>query len=243
MFEGFSGATADFFWSLKFNNERGWFLEHKQEFEEKVNGPFKALAADTHAAMRARFPDMDLQLHAARIYRDARRTYGQGPYKESLWFTIQPGERHSVGPLFWFDIDGTSWSCGAGTWESSPELMAAWRKLIDADPARFLKVVDDFEALGPYRRWGEAYKRPKADRGERLNPWYNLKHVSVGYEHAFGSELYSPDLPDRLAETYAALMPMYLFFREAFQNYQHEQAEQNALALSGARAARPGEEW
>lgn len=29
-----------------------------------------------------------------RIYRDARRLHGRGPYKESLWFTVeQPAEQ------------------------------------------------------------------------------------------------------------------------------------------------------
>ena len=235
MFQGFTDQTADFFWSLKFNNERSWFLAHKEEFERVLNQPFRALAFDTLERLRARFPDMDLQLHVARIYRDARRTYGKGPYKESLWFTIQPGERRAVGPLFWFDIDGTSWSCGAGFWENMPELMAAYRRQIDADPARFLRLVEELEALGEYKRWGETYARPKADRGEKLNPWYNLKHVSVGYEHPHGGVLYTPELPEHLAGTYAKLMPLYRFFREVYEGYLHALAEQEGLARSGDR--------
>lgn len=30
MFTGFSDATIDFLWELRFHNERPWFLEHKQ---------------------------------------------------------------------------------------------------------------------------------------------------------------------------------------------------------------------
>ena len=32
MFTGFSDATIDFLWELRFHNERPWFLEHKQVF-------------------------------------------------------------------------------------------------------------------------------------------------------------------------------------------------------------------
>ena len=51
MFKGFSEKTGSFLWELAFNNERPWFLEHKQEFEELVNVPFKALAQETFKLM------------------------------------------------------------------------------------------------------------------------------------------------------------------------------------------------
>ena len=235
MFQGFSNATADFFWALALNNNRAWFLEHKEEFEDVLNRPFRALAADTIDLMQARFPDDDFQAHVARIYRDARRTYGKGPYKESLWFTIQPGERHPIGPLFWFDIEGTAWSCGAGFWDCPPALAEVYRKKLDAEPERFLKIVDDLEARCEFKVWGEPYKRPKAERGSRLDPWYNLKRVSVGYEKPFGQALFSADLPKALVETYAALMPLYRFLRECWTEYQHALAAQQALATGANR--------
>ena len=30
MFQGFSGATVDFMWGIRFNNEKGWFEAHKE---------------------------------------------------------------------------------------------------------------------------------------------------------------------------------------------------------------------
>ena len=29
MFQGYTQETVDFMWGIRFNNERGWFLEHK----------------------------------------------------------------------------------------------------------------------------------------------------------------------------------------------------------------------
>ena len=233
MFSGFSDQTADFFWGLALNNNRAWFLEHKEEFEAVLNQPFRALAAETLALMQARFPAMDLQAHIARIYRDARRTYGRGPYKGELWFTLQPGQRHPLGPLFWFSIDGTSWSCGAGYWDCPPEQAAFFRAKVDAETARFEAIVRDLDARGEYHLWGDLYKRPKGERGPLLNPWYNRKHISCGYEHAYDALLYSPELPQALTETFAGLMPLYQFLLEAYQAYVQAQAEQHGLARSG----------
>ena len=50
MFTGFSDATIDFLWELRFHNERPWFLEHKQVFLDTLDRPMKALAADVTAA-------------------------------------------------------------------------------------------------------------------------------------------------------------------------------------------------
>ena len=206
------------------NNDRAWFLAHKQEFEEALNQPFKALAEDTLTLMREGWPELDFQSHISRIYRDARRLFGRGPYKDHLWFTIQRAERHAVGPMFWFEVDGKSWSHGMGIWEDAPDIAAAFRARIDADPARFESLVRGLSQLGEYRLWGESYKRPKGDRGEFLNPWYNLKHFSVGYEHGYGGVMYTDALPQRLAHDFAGLMPMFNFLSEVYNDALIERA-------------------
>ena len=76
MFTGFSDATIDFLWELRFHNERPWFLEHKQVFLDTLDRPMKALAADVTAALEQAYPDRKWYLHVARIYRDARRLHG-----------------------------------------------------------------------------------------------------------------------------------------------------------------------
>ena len=81
MFTGFSDATIDFLWELRFHNERPWFLEHKQVFVDTLDRPMKALAADVTAALEQAYPQRKWYLHVARIYRDARRLHGSGPYK------------------------------------------------------------------------------------------------------------------------------------------------------------------
>ena len=100
MFEGFTPAAGEFLLALKFNNERPWFLAHKDEFETLVNQPFKALALATADEMARREPALGLNLHVARIYRDARRLHGGGPYKEHLWFSLKDWDGLLRGPMF-----------------------------------------------------------------------------------------------------------------------------------------------
>ncbi|MBQ3424523.1 MAG: DUF2461 domain-containing protein [Clostridia bacterium] len=224
MFTGFTQATGDFLWGLAMNNDRTWFEAHRLEYEEALNQPFRALARETLEALQKRFPEQDFQVHIARIWRDARRLFGRGPFKDHLWFSIQSGDRHALGPMFWFELSGTGASFGMGNWEDAADVAQHWRGRIDADPRRFEKLVRDLEAQGPFRLYGEPYKRPKADRGERINPWYNRRHISMGYELGYGGMLERPDLPEYLADRFSKLMPLFMFFREVWNEVLTERA-------------------
>ena len=135
MFTGFSDATIDFLWELRFHNERPWFLEHKQVFLDTLDRPMKALAADVTAALEQAYPDRKWYLHVARIYRDARRLHGNGTYKENLWFTLRcDSSRGPEIPAFYFEITPHNYSYGMGFYWAKANTMACFRRAIDADP-------------------------------------------------------------------------------------------------------------
>lgn len=220
-FQGFTNETSDFLWELSFNNERPWFLAHKEQFLRVVDQPFRALAADTFALMRQRCPERELQLHVSRIYRDARRLFGRGPYKDHLWFMIYEGDKHEPGPCFWFELAPATYSYGMGFWEATPAQAEAYRRQIDANPARFERLIRPVEAK-KYRLYGAEYKRPKAERPEPIARWYNRRSVSVGREYDFGGDALSEKLPLLAADCFSELLPLYdyfcAFFRAAREN-------------------------
>ena len=212
MFKGFTPQTGEFIWELAFNNERPWFLEHKEQFEKVLNEPFKALAADTFAAFKRRFPEMDCRVHVSRIYRDARRLFGRGPYKDHLWFSIKRSDALLEGPMFWFEIGAAEYSYGMGFYSATPAQMAEFRRGIDANPAAFARLAERMEALPGFILTGEEYKRPKGDHGELINRWYNRKRLGMECSRNHDELLYSERLPEVLAEAYGELMPLYEHF-------------------------------
>ena len=217
MFSGIPEQSIDFLYRLALNNERPWFQEHKEEFLSLVDRPFRALAAETARLLDARCPKYGFGPKVSRIYRDARRLFGRGPYKDHLWFSLQRGENAARGPMFWFELGLQGSSHGLGFWDETPGQAALFRKGIDADPARFERLVQGIPQQEKCRLWGEEYKRPKGERGPLLNPWYNRKSHSVGYENLFGQELFSPQLPALLADSFAGLLELYAFFLEVWQ--------------------------
>ena len=44
MFQGYSQETVDFMWGIRFNNERGWFLVHKDDYQQHLLTPTRELA-------------------------------------------------------------------------------------------------------------------------------------------------------------------------------------------------------
>lgn len=212
MFNGFSQQTSDFLWGLTFNNERSWFLEHKNEFEEHLMMPFKALADDVFDVVQARHGNMGMNMHISRIYRDARRLHGRGPYKDHLWFSIKNWDGLLCGPMFWFEIGAADCGYGMGFYSATAAQMEQFRRGVDANPARLERLAKRLNGQSEFFLEGPEYKRPKGDAGELLNPWYNRKWLGLCCRMDFGEELFDASLVKRITDGYEFLMPYYDYF-------------------------------
>ena len=205
-FTGFMPETADFLWGLTFHNERPWFEAHREEYTKYLLEPFRALAMETDEQMRLRFPKAEFETHISRIYRDARRLFGRGPYKDHLWFSMKTWSGKQRWPEFWFELGAAQFRYGMGFF-GSPRQMEVYRKNIEANPARWERMARKLNRQSEFALVEDRYKRPKGDVGELLNPWYNLRWVGFLHVEDFGEPLYDPVLPKRIAEGFAFLMP------------------------------------
>ena len=122
MFTGFTDATVDFLWGIRFNNERPWFEAHKETYLSELYRPMKDLGAEIYDFLSERRPEDAMMCRVSRIYRDARRLHGRGPYKDHLWFCVErPAEDWTTRPTFWFELGpdywATAWAVGwPGPW-------------------------------------------------------------------------------------------------------------------------------
>ena len=211
MFTGYTDQTVDVFWGIRFNNDRAWFAEHKQEFQDAVMAPTKALAAELYDWFQADYPDLHLNLHISRIYRDARRLHGRGPYKEHLWFTIErPHERFESVPALYFELAPNYYSFGCGYWDAGAATMAKLRARIDNDPKPLERLARRLNK-SKFVLSGEEFKRPKGDAGKLLNPWYNRKNIAIGYDDNPEGVLFTPQLKGEVLDGFRFLMPYYQY--------------------------------
>jgi uncharacterized protein (TIGR02453 family) len=81
-FTGIDDLALTFLRDLKQNNDRDWFRERKQVYEEKLKRPVEALVTEAAEAARKRgfplFPKAKNPL--TRIYRDIRFSHDKTPF-------------------------------------------------------------------------------------------------------------------------------------------------------------------
>lgn len=215
MFQGFSEQTIQFLWGVKFNNERPWFQAHKAEYEEFLNQPLKELAADVQERMLEEFPKLQLNMKVARIYRDARRLYGRGPYKTHLWIVYREAiESETAAPGFYFEICPEGYEWGMGYYCPKPALMEVYRRKIQREPEKLEKLARRLNRQQEVVLEGEEYKRSKGEVSKLLQPWFNRKWVSLSAFHPFDDRYDKPELVEDIVKGFTFLMPFYEYFKE-----------------------------
>lgn len=210
MFQGFCDKTVDFMWGIRFNNEKVWFEQHKEEYLTFFYEPMKELSGQVFEAVHQAYPKLDFSHKVSRIYRDARRLRGRGPYKDRLWLSVErPSEDWTGDPVFWFELFPEGYSYGMGYYQAKPVTMCKFRARLDRDPAPFTSLVRDFQRQDDLVLDSQAYKKPKGDPGPLLFDWYNSRCFSLVAQHKHDELLRSSRLADHMSDTFLSLMPFY----------------------------------
>lgn len=212
MFEGFSPRTIDFLCNLGLNNEKTWFDTHKQEFQEVLQLPMKALGQAVFEKVSKEHNGHGFIHKVSRIYRDAHYLRaGEGPYRTNLWFSI---EKPTAGewtdtPVFWFDLGPENWSSGMGYGGARADTIAKFRNKIDKNPNKFEQLVAFLNKQDEFTLEGKEYVRKKIAPSAKTTAWYNKKSFSIIHRQMNDKELFSPALKDRIADGMLSLMPIY----------------------------------
>ena len=173
----------------------------------------RELGSELFDAIAAAYPTQSLKLHVCRIYRDARRLFGRGPYKDHLWFCVRTGDQDWTGrPTFYFEIAPDYYSYGMGFWAASAALMTRYRQQIDRDPRPLEKLVRAFNRQEVFQLNGPDYVRSKGQVSGLLRPWYQKKSLTLSHEVPLDESLYSPDFASRVTEDLKTLLPFYRYF-------------------------------
>ena len=228
-FRGFSPDAIQFLVDLRANNDRAWFQPRKAEFERLLKEPLEAMIAALGERLEARGVPMraDPKRSPFRIYRDTRFSKDKSPYKDHLGASFPwlggsgPGgemggshDERAHGNGGYFHFQPGEMYAGGGMWQMEKPRLDAFRAMVRDDPERVRAALED---PGFVKAWGEA--RPH-DELKRYPPGYPQDHpmarMFLWKDVVFGrrladEEVMSPDLPDRLAEGYAAAAPVFRF--------------------------------
>ena len=213
MFQGYTQETVDFLWGIRFNNDREWFTPRKEIYQQHLLRPTRELADQVYDALRAELPHEPLLLKGSRIYRDARRLYGRGPYKDHLWFCVRTGDENWTGrPTFYFEISPEEYSYGMGFWEARAELMSRYRRRIEEKPEELAALVRRFNRQEIFTLEGPTYAKSKGTVDPLLQPWFQMKSVNLGHTAPLDEKIFSPALADEVIAGLKELAPFYRYF-------------------------------
>jgi len=142
----FSEASLKFLKRLEKNNNRDWFEQHKQEYEDLVRSPaldFIADMGDTIESISSHFTAIPKKVGGSmmRPYRDVRFSKDKRPFKTNVGIQFRHFLAKDVhAPGFYLHIEPGGCFVGAGIWHPEAEPLAAVRRAIDEKSKQWLKV-------------------------------------------------------------------------------------------------------
>ena len=221
-FAGFSRDAITFMEDLARNNDRAWFQPRKAEYERLLKEPMEELCL----ALADRFEERGIPLLADprrspfRIYRDTRFSADKSPYKEHLaasfaWTEGGDAGDRSEGGGGYFNFQPGQMYVGGGMYRPDRTRLEAFREAVRDEPDRVRAALED---PGFVAEFGGI--EPHDEPLKRVPPGYPADHPMADLfrwkDLVFGrrlsdDEVLSPDLPDTLANAYAAALPVFRF--------------------------------
>lgn len=146
-FKGFSIKTFRFLDSLTANNNRDWFNENKEMYEQHFLEPSIAFIEAMQKPLQRVAPLLKAEPKKVggslmRIYKDTRFSKDKTPYKTNIGIHF----RHTAGrdvhtPGIYLHIDANECFLGAGIWRPPSDALASIRGFLSENPSLWRKTV------------------------------------------------------------------------------------------------------
>jgi len=162
----FKQESFDFLNRLAKNNNRDWFSEHKDDYEEMVREPalsFIADMSDDLADISPHFLAVPKKVGGSlmRVHRDVRFGKDKRPYKTNVGIQF----RHVMGkdvhaPGFYLHIEPGECFVGVGIWRPDADALGKIRERISLFPKQWVTASQDKIFKKQFAFVGDALQRP-----------------------------------------------------------------------------------
>ncbi|MDR1536602.1 MAG: DUF2461 domain-containing protein [Clostridiales bacterium] len=212
---GFSQETIDILWGIRFNNNRSWFNEHREQYKRFVHDPMVEVSEEVFNRIRAFDKDFADRPKVSRANRDTRFSKNKDPYKETKWVMFREDQSSGIehdSPNYYFEVSPDAYAFGLGYWPQAKG-MAALRAAFDANPAEASSIVRTVDDLGFFNVEGEVYKRAKSKHQDACSKWYNMKSITLAKSAPHDEILFDQErLISFIAEKFLSVYFVYSYF-------------------------------
>jgi uncharacterized protein (TIGR02453 family) len=165
-FNGFPKKCVKFFKDLGDNNNKSWFKDHKDDYENYVMTPARDFVFEMGKRLEKTAPkivaDPRVDKSIFRIYRDTRFSKDKSPYKTHLGIFLWEGIRPKMDcPGFYFHLEPPNLMLGVGMHCFSKPMLTAYREAV-VDPKlgpALVKAIGKVRKKGDYDIGVKHYKR------------------------------------------------------------------------------------
>lgn len=218
-FRGFDKKFFDFFKELTVNNNREWFLENKNRYEDCVVSPILAFITEMQPRLEKISPHFLAVPKKSggsmfRIYKDVRFSKDKKPYKENAGCQF----RHENGkdahaPGYYVHLEPGNIFFGGGIWMPAGEALKNIRAEIAEKPLSWSKVIGNKKFCRVFGGVeGESLKRPPRDFSADLKYIDDIKRKSFFAMHKGSMKVASSEaFLDEVTEVFTAATPLMKF--------------------------------
>ena len=222
-FSGFRPEIFAFLRDLDQNNNREWFAENRDRYDNDYLAPamdFVNAMYDATAALRPHHKAVaKINGSVRRINRDVRFSKDKSPYNARLHLVFWTGDHPNRSPAIHLIIDPTNIGFGAGQWALDTIQIDRYRQAISKSSSRnkFRIVINRANAVGCELGLPELKKIPRGFEVEA--EWSDLlKHKSVVCRTQSGIEppraMFTPEAVPYFSDIFKELAPLNAWISE-----------------------------
>ena len=218
----FTKKTLTFLKELDKNNNRDWFAENKDRYENDVRTP----ALEYIEAMAPAFDRISPYCEAKakkvggslmRVYRDTRFGKDKTPYKTNIGIHFRHVRAKDVhAPGFYLHIEPGDVFIGAGIWRPESSTLSAVRQLIDEYPKEWQALKRKITGKAGLTLTGDSLKRPPKGYDKEHPLLEDLKRKDfIATVNLPMTSVYKADFHKETAKLFKAASPLVKFICEA----------------------------
>lgn len=237
VFLAFPKEGLQFLRTLKRNNNREWFQEHKSIYENSLKRPMSDLIAALAEDFQKFAPEMvaSPKASAYRIYRDTRFSNDKSPYKTHIAAVFpRLGLGKHEGAAFYLHIAPSEVFIGGGLYMPLPEDLNSVRQQIAEDTAAFEKII-------AARQFRNFFGSVRGERLSRVPRGFAADHRAAEFLK-YKQFLAGRTLPaaaattasfyKQVVDTFRAMLPFVRFLNEPIVRSRRIRERQDALLRS-----------
>ena len=218
----FTKKTLAFLKELDKKNNRDWFAENKDRYENDVRTPALEYIENMAPAFDRISPYFEAKAKKVggslmRVYRDTRFGKDKTPYKTNIGIHFRHVRAKDVhAPGFYLHIEPGNVFVGAGIWRPESSTLTAVRQLIDEHPKEWQTLNRKISTKAGFSLSGDSLKRPPKGYDKDHPLIEDLKRKDImAIANLSMTSVYKADFHKETGKLFKAVSPLVKFICEA----------------------------